>query len=371
MPDENIKETIIFSNDLERFNSEVLKEEARETRSFPELGVAVAMLTERERQLFQAHPSVSSLYAAKEVQLIRGRPTPEAFIGMDLLEAPRLAQLAFEPLWSAGLTGAGVKVAHIDTGVDGNHSSLAPSLAEFADIQSDGTPKIGAAVDSDGHGTHTAGILCGQHRSQPIGVAPSISLYSANVIGSNSNVRLLGGIEWALNVGVRILSISVGILGYEPYLEATFALLRKKGILPVSAAGNEGQGSSRSPGNYSTVLSVGAADATGVIWQDSASQKFPRELDPLVPDVVAPGVSIMSTKLGGGLEARTGTSQAAPFVAGLAALLMQARPAATADQIEDAIRSTCSLGSLDPQRAGNGLIQPVTALRSIAGSRGI
>src|SRR5262249_37569694 len=154
----------------------------------------------------------------------------------------------------------------------------------------------------------------------PIGVAPKVSLYAANVIGPNSNTRLLGGIQWAVTTGARVISMSVGVFGYKPYLEPVFNTIRQSGILPIVAIGNEGPDTSRSPGNYATALSVGAVDIHGQVWPDSASQTFLRQSDPIVPDVVAPGVNISSTRRGGGLEARTGTSQATPFVTGLAAL---------------------------------------------------
>ena len=81
------------------------------------------------------------------------------------------------------------------------------------------------------------------------------------------------------------------------------------------------------------------------------------------PDVVAPGVSIMSAKAGGGVTPKTGTSQAAPFVAGLAALLMEALPRASAARIESAIRSTAKREEVSDKRVNNGVVAPMEAFR--------
>jgi subtilisin family serine protease len=84
------------------------------------------------------------------------------------------------------------------------------------------------------------------------------------------------------------------------------------------------------------------------------------------PDVVAPGVGIISAKPGGGYQSMDGTSTATPHVAGVAALLWQAKPDATVDQIELAIRQTCvKLDGEDPQRYGGGLIDPLAALAAL------
>jgi len=144
--------------------------------------------------------------------------------------------------------------------------------------------------------------------------------------------------------------------------------LRQLGMLPVFAIGNEGIGTSRSPGNYPETLSVGAIDQNRRVAPFSGSVRFNRDRDPIQPDVVAPGVGIISAKPGGGYYSMDGTSTAAPHVAGVAALLWQAKPDATADQIELAIRQTClKLEGEDPQRYGNGLVDPLAALAALTG----
>jgi subtilisin family serine protease len=99
----------------------------------------------------------------------------------------------------------------------------------------------------------------------------------------------------------------------------------------------------------------------------SSSVRFNRDQDPIQPDVVAPGVHIISAKPGGGYQSMDGTSMATPHVAGLAALLWQAKPEATVDQIELAIRQTCVQLEGDPLRYGDGLVNPLAALAALTG----
>jgi subtilisin len=118
-------------------------------------------------------------------------------------------------------------------------------------------------------------------------------------------------------------------------------VLRSKGVLPVYAVGNEGPGTSRSPGSYREALSIGACGRDGAVPAFSSSQRFDRSMDPPVPDLVAPGVEVISARPRGGWQVMDGTSMAAPHVTGLAALLLQARPEASVDEIEKAILASC------------------------------
>jgi subtilisin family serine protease len=169
--------------------------------------------------------------------------------------------------------------------------------------------------------------------------------------------------DWAVGNGIRILNLSLGIRGFvEDFLPVT-QILRSKGILPVFAVGDEGPGTSRSPGNYAQALSVGSLDQSGTIATDSSSQLFRRKTDPIVPDVVAPGVGVFSAKPGGGFQLLDGTSMATPHIAGLAALLMEAAPQKTVDEVEAAIFNSCRLkAGFTADRAGRGLPNAARAL---------
>lgn len=272
-------------------------------------------------------------------------------------------------LWAQGLTGEGVTVAHLDTGVDGTHPALADALQEFAEFDRLGrrvmpTP---AAWDSGDHGTHTAATIAGRPCKIDgvrlnIGVAPQARLLSGMVIeGGNVIARVLGGMDWALEKKARILSMSLGLRGWMPQFQPLARRMRERGVLCVFAVGNEGVGTSRSPGNYPEVLSVGAIQPNGAVADFSSSQIFPRAERPLVPLVLGPGTGIVSAKPGGGLQSMDGTSMATPHLAGLAALLSQAKPNATVDALEAALIGAS--GPVQPAgRAASGLPDGLRAL---------
>ena len=114
-------------------------------------------------------------------------------------------------------------------------------------------------------------------------------------------------------------------------------LLRVRGILTVAAIGNEGPGTSRSPGNYTDVLSVGVSTKNDEVAAYSSSQRMARRTNPLVPSLVAPGEEVISCVPSGGYSAWSGGSPSCALVAGLAALLFQAKPDASAAEVERAI----------------------------------
>lgn len=177
-----------------------------------------------------------------------------------------------------------------------------------------------------------------------MGVAPEAELLSAMVIeGGNIIARVLSGMNWAIENGAKVLSMSLGIRGWVEDWVPIVQQLRARGVLPVIAVGNEGPGTSRSPGNYAESLSVGALGQNGNVAAFSSSQTFLRDTDAIVPDLVAPGVGVISAVPAGGFMAMDGTSMATPHVAGLAALLFSASPGATVDQVENAIFKSCVL----------------------------
>src|SRR5207248_467032 len=211
-----------------------------------------------------------------------------------------IRRLKADQLHQQGVTGQGVVVGHLDTGADGKHPALKTAFhafAEFDDFGFEVTPAP-APHDTDEHGTHTAGTIAGRTvTGRAIGVAPEAKLASAIVIeGGNATARVLAGMDWVIGQGARILSMSLGFRGYTDDFLSLTQLLRARGVLPVFAVGNEGPGTSRSPGNYAEALSVGAMGANGKVADFSSSREFARAADPRVPDLVAPGVGIVSAK---------------------------------------------------------------------------
>lgn len=326
---------------------------------FPMLGVVIGYVDSDGYTALQKNGLVESIALAPELSLIRGE-----FSTNGVAESWHIDHFGLPALWEAGYRGQGVEIGHLDTGVN-QHDMLKGAIAEKVVIGPDGKVDISAtfADDSSGHGTHTAGILVGrEYMGRNYGVAPMARLLTAKVVGTNSKTRLLGGLEWLLTRQARIISISLGVMGYSDFLETVFERIRSAGVLPVVAIGNEGAGTSRSPGNYSSCLSVGAVDQSNLIWSDSGSIRFNRESRPTRPDLVAPGASVASASSDGGVKLLSGTSQAAPFVAGVAALLSCARPDMPLVDIESSMLDTAELATLDSVRAGRGLINPGKAL---------
>jgi subtilisin len=162
-------------------------------------------------------------------------------------------RLDIQTCWQRGFTGAGVRVGHLDTGVDGNHSALCGRIAAFVEFDLDGFPvTLDEPKDSGSHGTHTAGVICGgsdDHLS--FGIAPGAELCSGMVIeGGKSLVRVLAGLDWMFDCKVRILCLSLGIPIYNPLFEIALHRLKRAGVLVIAPAGNRGSGRTCSPANY-------------------------------------------------------------------------------------------------------------------------
>lgn len=233
--------------------------------------------------------------------------------------------------WAKGYDGYGVKVAVLDTGIDKNH----PDLWVYGGVNF--TSESGGYMDYNGHGTHCAGIIAArEYNGQIVGVAPRAQLYAVKVLGNNgsgSSSRIIAGMEWCVNNGIKVASMSLGGT-YAPYQAYINAILRcqQNGVVVVCAAGNSGNDTSfpwvGGPANsaregwWSTSpIAVGAVDSNNnIALFSSRGQKF-LPWNPV--GCVAPGVNIRSTYLNNSFATMSGTSMACPHVAGLAALLIQ------------------------------------------------
>jgi subtilisin len=334
-------------------------------RYYPNLGVALGTVDRAGLAALRSDPAVASVQGAPKLSLIAPERVADAKLtvsrtwGISALKAPEL--------WAKGFTGKGILVGHLDTGVDANHPALKDAVATFAEFDLLGFEVTPAPAAHDGgeHGTHTAATIAGRPvQGRNVGMAPEAKLASALVIeGGNAVARVLGGMDWAVGQRVNVLSMSLGFRGWwEDFIPIT-RILRRRQVLPVFAVGNEGPGTSRSPGNYPQALSVGAMDRNHTVAWFSSSQEFVRRTAPLVPDLIGPGVGVTSAKPGGGWQDMDGTSMATPHIAGLAALLMQARPNATIRRIEQAIfRSSTLEPTMPHDRANRGLPDGLKAL---------
>lgn len=331
-------------------------------RHFPRLGLIVGTVDPVGLDKLRKDPDVIDVVRAVEPKMVYDvelldEPAPQRAWSIDYLNIPEL--------WERGLTGKGVVIGHLDSGVDGDHAALKRPLQAFAAIDAEGRATVGGtASDNHGHGTHTAGIICAQSLGGvTVGIAPDVKLCSGQITGDNALMRLLGGLEWLLGQGVRLLSLSAGVEPYNPVFQAIIDRLRASNILPIVSIGNSYAGTSYSPGNYRNALGVGSINQSGDVANSSCSENFGDPPPYSKPDLVAPGVGILSTRRFGGYELRSGTSQAAPCVVGIAALVMQALPHATIAEIEQKIIASCrKLDKVPSDRQGRGVVTPVAAL---------
>jgi subtilisin len=291
-----------------------------------------------------------------------------------------IVRLGIAELWDRGYKGEGITVGHLDTGIDGEHEALRDALRVFVSVDDQGqvTPHT-ATLDSDGHGTHTAGTIAGRKISgkPAVGVAPKAQLASAMIIGRfDGNVpgetypiaRLVGGLQWAMSQGVHAINLSIALEGDPDDLKEFTKVIsdvHSAGILLACAAGNSGENTSVAPGNYQDAVAVGACRHNFGVWPSSASALVrPGQNDPQVPDFVAPGQEIRSTWPENSWKVLEGTSMATAYISGLAALLMQAALEAgrTAKDVQQAIFDSCQRGSLTEARANRGIPHPLLAL---------
>lgn len=284
---------------------------------------------------------------------------------------PNLALINVSALWDLGYRGQGIVVANLDTGVDGSHPDLAPKWrggtnSWFDPYNQHPTTPTDLAGGSSGHGTRTMGIMVGgEHNGTGFGVAPEAQWIAAKVFkddGTGTTAGFHAAFQWLLNPDGNAAtpdapdvvnnSWTYGNpngcnLEFQPDLQA----LRAAGILPIFAAGNAGFGSttnptptSQSPGNLPEALAVGGINNSSAIY--SSSNRGPSACDGTIfPEVVAPGVSVHTTDRFGLYTNATGTSFAAPHVAGALALLIDAYPAmSVAEQETTLLNSAVELG---------------------------
>ncbi len=218
--------------------------------------------------------------------------------------------------------GAGVRVAILDTGVDASHRDLASAIDDARDFT---RSRFGTA-DRNGHGTHVAGIVAARRNDQGVvGVAPEARLLIGKVLGddgSGDSAGVAAGVDWAADQGAQIISMSLGSPYADASLQAAIGRATAKGVFVIAAAGNTGRPSSVNyPARWPETIAVSAVDRSGRLSRFSSR-------GPEV-DVAAPGQDILSTFLYGGYAKLSGTSMAAPFVAGVVALAVSLHKGAT------------------------------------------
>ena len=262
--------------------------------------------------------------------------------------------------WDAGFTGAGVDVAVIDTGVVPVDGLATPGKIVYGpDLSLDSQDSELRNLDANGHGTFMAGIIAGNGDSF-LGVAPDARIVSVKVGTANGSVdvsQVIAAIDWVVQhrqdngLNIRVLNLSYGTDSTQPYTvdPLAFAVEQawKAGIFVVAATGNEGYvfktGTLTNPAFDPKIFAVGASDSMGTakMGDDTVAPFSSTGSNARYVDVVAPGAHIVSLRVPGSyidqaygstgylsdtLFRGSGTSEAAAFTSGEAALAIQQRP---------------------------------------------
>ncbi|KEK23456.1 S8 family peptidase [Bacillus gaemokensis] len=226
--------------------------------------------------------------------------------GLQKIQAPQA--------WDSQRSDPGVKVAIIDTGVQGSH----PDLASKVIYGHDYVDNDSQSDDGNGHGTHCAGIAGALTNNNVgiAGVAPQSSIYAVRVLdnqGSGTLDAVAQGIREAADSGAKVISLSLGASSGGTALQQAVQYAWNKGAVIVAAAGNAGNTKPNYPAYYNEVISVASTDRSD---RKSSFSNYGNWVD-----VAAPGSSIYSTYKGSAYQTLSGTSMATPHVAGVAALL--------------------------------------------------
>lgn len=287
---------------------------------------------------------------------------------------------------ASSATGKGVPVAVLDTGLDLTHPDfVGRSVTSKSFLQG-----VATAQDGHGHGTHCAGTVCGPLKPSKLpryGVAPNVKLFVGKVLrdsGSGPESAILSGINWALTQGCRVISMSLGSpvdVGDPPDddYEEVGRIALGQNCLIVAAAGNESNrpGSIRPvgvPANSTSIMAVAALQfVSGQQFQVAVFSNGGINPGGGKVDITAPGVAVLSSwsttafgptplapsrpPTGTRYHIISGTSMATPHVAGVAALLVERDPAATADQIMHRLTQTAKSLPLPARDVGSGLVQ--------------
>ncbi|MCW6008146.1 S8 family serine peptidase [Micromonospora sp. CPCC 205371] len=283
-----------------------------------------------------------------------------------------VARIGAPAAWARDLTGAGVTVAVLDTGIDTGHPDFAGRLGPSKDFSGKGNVE-----DGNGHGTHVASTVAGSGAASDgryKGVAPGATIAVGKVLddsGESTADTVIAGMHWAATEAeAKVVNMSLGsgpTDGADPVSDVLDTLSREYGTLFVVAAGNEGMDEwVSSPAAADEALAVGSVSKNGVLSE--FSNRGPRYVNGAVkPDIAAPGEGIVAARpsgvpprgepVGDAYQRLDGTSMATPHVAGAAALLSQQHPDWNGDALKSALMSTgTEVPGAGPYAVGTGRV---------------
>ncbi len=344
------------------------------------------------------------LYISRDSAL---RATAETSWGGAIAETPGIIETGAPSTWATGLTGKGIGIAVVDSGVAA-HADLAGRIVAAIDFTS-ASPTVSTVPlgDPGGHGTHVAGLAAGDGTASAgeyEGMAPGANIVDVRVIdatGSSNISTVLRGLQWVLanraTYNIRVVNLSLGAPPAASYaldpLATAAEILTFAGIAVVVAAGNSGPngGTITSPGYDPYVITVGAVDDNGTVTTAddtvaSFSSRGPTADGAAKPDLVAPGRKMVSLRSPGSALDQlyperqvtatnsttadyfrlSGTSMAAPVVAGAIALLLERNPTLNPEQVKHHLRSTASpVPSASAADEGAGMLDVAGAVSAV------
>ncbi|MEH2170954.1 MAG: S8 family peptidase [Nostoc sp.] len=293
--------------------------------------------------------------------------------GADLVKAPEV--------WAHGYTGKGVVVAVVDTGVDYNHEDLKNNIwtnsKEIAGngIDDDGNGYVddnygwnfadqnNNTLDDNGHGTHVSGTIAGENNNYGVtGIAYDAKIMPVKALdssGSGSYSSISKGIRYAVDNGANVINLSLGGGSSNRTLESAIDYASSKGVIVVMAAGNDGDSSPDYPARYASKsgIAVGAVDKNSNL-ADFSNRSGTNE----IAYVTAPGVKVYSSVPNNQYATYSGTSMAAPHVAGIVALMLSANPNLTDAQVRQIVTETAGNSTQNTSSSFN--ISNVSSLAS-------
>ena len=341
-----------------------------EPSGFVAAGTTILNMSEEEARSLERDLPNAIAIQDRPINLIQPQ-RDEATAKDEVTEADlwHLEQINLLPARQQGFGGTGkdVTIAVFDTGIEASHRELRGKVQNAYEFNGPEWSVTAAnpSRDRDGHGTHVAGLICGDR----VGVAPETNLISGVVMGQPGGggdlSDLILAIEWAgSQPEIQIVNISAGIVGYWDEMSPYMQKLLDLGVLPVCAVGNEREDTTISPGNCREVLSIGATNRSNRVPGFSSSGTIVVENHQYnVPHLVAPGEKVYSSVVQGGYEDWNGTSMATPIVSGVAALILEKYPDIQVEDLREEILYNCQdLGRHRAHRFGAGLVQVIAEL---------